>query len=109
MQSFYLQYFNPYLNFHRPCGVPERVIDAKGKEWKRYRWYAAPAVRPAPARAGRRVSRSAAKGFAAGVRISRSSRAGRSHVRKKCSVVITLAGPLTASGPGGFRLLTRSR
>src|ERR1017187_5217291 len=32
----------PYLNFHRPCGVPERVINAKGKEQKRYRWYATP-------------------------------------------------------------------
>jgi hypothetical protein len=42
LQSFYLQYFNPYLNFHRPCGVPERVINAKGKEQKRYRWYATP-------------------------------------------------------------------
>jgi len=42
VQSFYLQYFNPYLNFHRPCGVPERVINAKGKEKKRYRWYATP-------------------------------------------------------------------
>ena len=42
LQSFYVQYFNPYLNFHRPCGVPERVVDAKGKEKKRYRWYATP-------------------------------------------------------------------
>ena len=42
LQSFYLQYFNPYLNFHRPCGVPERVINAQGKERKRYRWYATP-------------------------------------------------------------------
>jgi len=42
MQSFYLQYFNPYLNFHRPCGVPEAVINAQGKERKRYRWYATP-------------------------------------------------------------------
>jgi transposase InsO family protein len=42
LQSFYQQYFNPYLNFHRPCGVPERVINAKGKEQKRYRWYATP-------------------------------------------------------------------
>jgi transposase InsO family protein len=42
LPSFYLQYFNPYLNFHRPCGVPERVINAKGKEQKRYRWYATP-------------------------------------------------------------------
>jgi transposase InsO family protein len=42
LQCFYQQHFNPYLNFHRPCGVPERVINAKGKEKKRYRWYATP-------------------------------------------------------------------
>jgi transposase InsO family protein len=54
MQSFYLQYFNPYLNFHRPCGVPERVIDAKGKERKRYHWYATPweILRQLPGAAG---------------------------------------------------------
>jgi transposase InsO family protein len=42
VQSFYVQYFNPYLNFHRPCGVPERVVNARGKEKKQYRWYATP-------------------------------------------------------------------
>ena len=42
LQSFYVQYFNSYLNFHRPCGVPERVVNDKGKEKKRYRWYATP-------------------------------------------------------------------
>ena len=42
IDAFYQQYFNPYLNFHRPCGVPELVIDGKGKERKRYRWYATP-------------------------------------------------------------------
>jgi transposase InsO family protein len=42
LQGFYVQHFNPYLNFHRPCGVPERVIDARGKEKRRYRWYATP-------------------------------------------------------------------
>jgi hypothetical protein len=42
LDAFYEQYFNPYLNFHRPCGVPERVVDAKGKEQRRYRWYATP-------------------------------------------------------------------
>jgi hypothetical protein len=31
IETFYEQHFNPYLNFHRPCGVPEQVIDAKGK------------------------------------------------------------------------------
>ena len=42
VQSFYVQYFNPYLNFHRPCGVPERIVNAKGKEKTEYRWYATP-------------------------------------------------------------------
>ena len=40
--QFYRQYFNPYLNFHRPCGVPELVVDTKGKAKRRYRWYATP-------------------------------------------------------------------
>ena len=40
--QFYRQHFNPYLNFHRPCGVPECVIHNNGKEKRRYRWYATP-------------------------------------------------------------------
>lgn len=40
--AFYQQHFNPYLNFHRPCGVPERVVSTKGKVKKIYRWYATP-------------------------------------------------------------------
>jgi len=40
--EFYRQYFNPYLNFHRPCGVPETNTDAKGKQRRVYRWYATP-------------------------------------------------------------------
>ena len=40
--DFYQKYFNPYLNFHRPCGVPELVVNAKGKEKRVYRWYATP-------------------------------------------------------------------
>lgn len=40
--AFYREHFNPYLNFHRPCGVPEPGIDGKGKPRKRYRWYATP-------------------------------------------------------------------
>jgi transposase InsO family protein len=39
---FYRDHFNPYLNFHRPCGVPEIVTGAKGKERRVYRWYATP-------------------------------------------------------------------
>jgi len=33
---------NPYLNFHRPCGVPETIVNAKGKQRRIYRWYATP-------------------------------------------------------------------
>lgn len=42
IEAFYEKHFNPYLNFHRPCGVPERVVSAKGKEKRVYRWYATP-------------------------------------------------------------------
>jgi transposase InsO family protein len=40
--QFYRQHFNPYLNFHRPCGVPEMSVTAKGKQKRVYRWYATP-------------------------------------------------------------------
>src|SRR5437660_10205134 len=40
--GFYQEHFNPYLNFHRPCGVPELVANAKGKAKRVYRWYATP-------------------------------------------------------------------
>lgn len=39
---FYQEHFNRYLNFHRPCGVPELDKDSKGKTRRRYRWYATP-------------------------------------------------------------------
>ncbi len=42
IEGFYEQYFNPYLNFHRPCGVPELKADSKGKVTRVYRWYATP-------------------------------------------------------------------
>jgi transposase InsO family protein len=42
IETFYEEHFNPYLNFHRPCGVPERVVNGKGKEKRVYRWYATP-------------------------------------------------------------------
>jgi|SRR5450432_1233721 transposase InsO family protein len=42
IHEFYREYFNPYLNFHRPCGVPEVVTGAKGKQKRIYRWYATP-------------------------------------------------------------------
>ena len=40
--QFYRQHFNPYLNFHRPCGVPEMRTTANGKAKRVYRWYATP-------------------------------------------------------------------
>jgi transposase InsO family protein len=42
IEEFYEQDFNPYLNFHRPCAVPEVRTDAKGKQRRIYRWYATP-------------------------------------------------------------------
>jgi len=42
IEGFYEQHFNPYLNFHRPCGVPEIRTNAKGKQRRVYRWYATP-------------------------------------------------------------------
>ena len=39
---FYREHFNSYLNFHRPCGVPEVITTAKGKQKRVYRWYATP-------------------------------------------------------------------
>ena len=42
IEAFYEDHFNPYLNFHRPCGVPEMQTTAKGKQRRVYRWYATP-------------------------------------------------------------------
>jgi transposase InsO family protein len=42
INKFYRDHFNPYLNFHRPCGVPEVVTGARGKQRRIYRWYATP-------------------------------------------------------------------
>lgn len=40
--TFYREHFNPYLNFHRPCGVPETITDKKGKQRRLYCRYATP-------------------------------------------------------------------
>ena len=42
INAFYEQHFNPYLNFHRPCGVPQLKQDGKGKTIRIYKWYATP-------------------------------------------------------------------
>jgi hypothetical protein len=39
---FYAEHFNPYLNFHRACGVPELKTNGRGKTERVYRWYATP-------------------------------------------------------------------
>jgi hypothetical protein len=38
VNAFCADHLNPYVNFHRPCFFPETVTDAKGKEYKRYRY-----------------------------------------------------------------------
>jgi len=42
VQQFYVQHFNPYLNFHRPCAQPELWTDEKGRTHRRYRRYQTP-------------------------------------------------------------------
>jgi len=42
VERFYEKHFNPYLNFHRPCGQPELVLSAKGRRKRVYRQYATP-------------------------------------------------------------------
>ena len=42
IDEFYRRSFNSYLNFHRPCGLPELIISKGGKEKYIYRRYATP-------------------------------------------------------------------
>lgn len=42
INEFYQSYFNPYLNFHRPCGFATTTIDRKGKQKKKYNIYLTP-------------------------------------------------------------------
>jgi transposase InsO family protein len=42
LQLFYRNYFNPYLNFHRPCAQPELYTDEKGRAHRRYPRYRTP-------------------------------------------------------------------
>lgn len=42
VNRYYKNFFNPYLNFHRPCGFPTVIIDQKGKKRKVYRTYQVP-------------------------------------------------------------------
>ena len=36
VNEFFMNYLNPYVNYHRPCFFPEVRTDSKGKQRKRY-------------------------------------------------------------------------
>ena len=38
VNTFCSNHLNPYVNYHRPCFFPQTIIDAKGKERKRYHY-----------------------------------------------------------------------
>lgn len=42
---FYKECFNPYLNFHRPCGYATLTTDKRGKRKKKYDTYQTPYAR----------------------------------------------------------------
>ena len=42
INRFYTNYFNEYLNYHRPCGYATITVDRKGKEKKKYDSYMTP-------------------------------------------------------------------
>ncbi len=42
INEFYKEFFNPYLNYHRPCGYATITVDKKGKEKKKYDTYQMP-------------------------------------------------------------------
>ena len=42
IHRFYMEYFNIYLNFHRPCGFATISIDEKGKRHRTYETYQTP-------------------------------------------------------------------
>jgi transposase InsO family protein len=37
VQKFYTAHFNPYLNYHRPCGFATTSFNARGKRTRRYK------------------------------------------------------------------------
>lgn len=54
IQAFYERSFNPYLNFHRPCGQPEIITKQNGKQRRVYRRWETPweTLRQLPEAAG---------------------------------------------------------
>lgn len=54
IDAFYREWFNPYLNYHRPCGFATVTTDEKGKQKKVYAVYQTPyeRLRSLPKRRG---------------------------------------------------------
>jgi len=42
IHRFYMEYFNIYLNYHRPCGFATITVDEKGKRHRNYETYQTP-------------------------------------------------------------------
>ncbi|MEO8048986.1 MAG: integrase, partial [Acidobacteriota bacterium] len=42
VDQFHREFLNPYVNFHRPCGVPEEIVAANGKSKRVYPRYRTP-------------------------------------------------------------------
>ena len=42
INRFYTEYFNTYLNYHRPCGFATVTVDEKGKRHRKYETYCTP-------------------------------------------------------------------
>ncbi len=42
INNYYRKFFNPCLNFHRPCGYPTIITDKKGRKKKMYHLYQTP-------------------------------------------------------------------
>jgi hypothetical protein len=42
IHTFYMEYFNIYLNYHRPCGFATISVDEKGKRHRTYETYRTP-------------------------------------------------------------------
>jgi transposase InsO family protein len=42
IDRFYLEHFNAYINFHRPCAFATITIDEKGRRRKKYETYQTP-------------------------------------------------------------------
>ena len=42
VDQFHRQYLNSYVNFHRPCGVPQEIVAANGKSKRVYPRYRTP-------------------------------------------------------------------